>query len=141
MTEHFKLEEFIRSSTAQQLGIDNTPSEEVILNLRNLCEKVLEPLRQWYGKPISISSGYRCPALNRAVGGVTKSQHLKGEAADIRLPSIAIGRKMLEYIVFHLPYDQVIWEHNTDGLYWIHVSLKRDPRKNRLHYIPYLLKA
>ena len=141
MTEHFKLEEFIRSSTAQQLGIDNTPSEEVILNLRNLCEKVLEPLRQWYGKPISISSGYRCPALNRAVAGVTKSQHLKGEAADIRLPSIAIGRKMLEYIVFHLPYDQVIWEHNTDGLYWIHVSLKRDPRKNRLHYIPYLLKA
>lgn len=141
MTEHFKLEEFIRSSTAQQLGIDNTPSEEVILNLRNLCEKVLEPLRQWYGKPISISSGYRCSALNRAVGGVTKSQHLKGEAADIRLPSIAIGRKMLEYIVFHLPYDQVIWEHNTDGLYWIHVSLKRDPRKNRLHYIPYLLKA
>ena len=141
MTEHFKLEEFIRSSTAQQLGIDNTPSEEVILNLRNLCEKVLEPLRQWYGKPISISSGYRCPALNRAVGGVTKSQHLKGEAADIRLPSIAIGRKMLEYIVFHLPYDQVIWEHNTDGLYWIHVSLKRDPRKNRLHYIPYLLQA
>ena len=141
MTEHFKLEELIRSSTAQQLGIDNTPSEEVILNLRNLCEKVLEPLRQWYGKPISISSGYRCPALNRAVGGVTKSQHLKGEAADIRLPSIAIGRKMLEYIVFHLPYDQVIWEHNTDGLYWIHVSLKRDPRKNRLHYIPYLLKA
>lgn len=141
MTEHFKLEEFIRSSTAQQLGIDNTPSEEVILNLRNLCEKVLEPLRQWYGKPISISSGYRCPALNRAVGGVTKSQHMKGEAADIRLPSIAIGRKMLEYIVFHLPYDQVIWEHNTDGLYWIHVSLKRDPRKNRLHYIPYLLKA
>ena len=141
MTEHFKLEEFIRSSTAQQLGIDNTPSEEVILNLRNLCEKVLEPLRQWYGKPISISSGYRCPALNRAVGGVTKSQHLRGEAADIRLPSIAIGRKMLEYIVFHLPYDQVIWEHNTDGLYWIHVSLKRDPRKNRLHYIPYLLKA
>ena len=141
MTEHFKLEEFIRSSTAQQLGIDNTPSEEVILNLRNLCEKVLEPLRQWYGKPISISSGYRCPALNRAVGGVTKSQHMKGEAADIRLPSIAIGRKMLEYIVFHLPYDQVIWEHNTDGLYWIHVSLKRDSRKNRLHYIPYLLKA
>lgn len=91
--------------------------------------------------PINISSGYRCPALNRAVGGVTKSQHMKGEAADIRLPSIAIGRKMLEYIVFHLPYDQVIWEHNTDGLYWIHVSLKRDPRKNRLHYIPYLLKA
>lgn len=101
LTEHFKLSEFTKSSIASARHIDNTLSEsnpqqaEIIANLRNLCENVLEPLRQWYGKPIVISSGYHCPALKRAVGGATTSQHMKGEAADLRIPTIKAPNRSL----------------------------------------------
>lgn len=92
LTDHFSLSEFTRSSTADRLHINNTidlsvPSgQSVFKNLKNLCEQVLEPLREHFGIPVVICSGYRCPQLNKAVGGVPNSQHLKGEAADIVLP-------------------------------------------------------
>lgn len=151
LTEHFQLEEFTRSSTAQKYHIDNTPSEQVIKNLRNLCEKVLEPLRQWYGKPIIIGSGYRCPALNKAVGGVSNSQHMKGEAADLHIPTIkapngtiiqdmATARLWIEHLLEFGRFDQLILEHDKSGHYWIHVSLKLDDSKNRQSYISNLLK-
>lgn len=151
LTEHFQLSEFTKSSTATARHIDNTPSEQVIKNLRNLCEKVLEPLRQWYGKPIAIGSGYRCPALNKAVGGVTNSQHMKGEAADLRIPTIktpkgstiqdiATARLWIEHLLEFGRFDQLILEHDKSGHYWIHVSLKLDDSKNRQSYIPNLLK-
>ena len=141
LTEHFKLSEFTRSGTASKYNIPNVPNEEQIANLKALCVNVLEPLRQWYGKPIVISSGYRCPAVNNhpEVRGATKSQHMKGEAADLHLPSIAIGRQWLEYILEFLAYDQVIWEHDKYGHYWIHISFKRNG-KNRQVYLPNLLK-
>ncbi len=100
----------------------------------------LEPLRQWYGKPIVISSGYRCPALNRAVGGANTSQHMKGEAADLHLPSIAIGRQWVEWLLDNVRFDHLIWEHDSYGRYWIHISYKRDDQKNRQLYTPNLLK-
>ena len=81
--KHFTLKEFVKSDTARRLGIDNTPSPQVEERLRQLVDYVLDPLREAYGKPIYVNSGYRCPALNRAVGGVAHSQHLTGEAADI----------------------------------------------------------
>ena len=92
LSEHFMLSEFTRSSTAERLGLDNSLDasnpldQDVINNLRNLCEQVFEPLRVHAGQPIMIASGYRSPALNKAVRGSPHSQHLTGEAADIRLP-------------------------------------------------------
>ena len=155
LTEHFKLEEFTRSNTAIKYGIPNVPNEEQIANLRALCVNVLEPLRQWYGKPIVISSGYRSPVVNNhpEVRGASKSQHMTGEAADLHIPyrevqkgskvqrvqDLAIGRQWLEFILDHLAYDQVIWEHDKYGHYWIHVSFKRNG-KNRQVYLPNLLK-
>ena len=93
LTKHFTLEEFTRSSTAKARGIDNTVPEKLIPALRNLCETVLEPLREQAKEPVEISSGYRCPALNRAVGGKNTSQHMKGEACDIWHADIQTLRK------------------------------------------------
>lgn len=148
LTEHFSLEEFTRSGTASKYGINNTldpnnPKDaEIIANLKALCENVLEPLRQWYGKPITISSGYRSPTLNNhpEVRGATNSQHMKGEAVDLHLPSIDIGRKWLVHLLDSCAFDQIIWEHDKNGCYWIHISYKRIGT-NRQLYIPRLLKA
>ena len=95
LSEHFDLNEFTRSATADRLHIDNSIPEEFIPNLKNLCQQVLEPLREHFGIPVIISSGYRCPALNRAVGGVPNSQHLKGEAADIILPPLTLNTQRM----------------------------------------------
>ena len=127
LTEHFSLEEFTRSSTAQQSGICNTPSIEAISNLQNLCQEVLEPLRLHYGKPIHISSGYRCKELNNKVGGVKNSQHMKGEAADLLVPSVKIAKEWFEWIHQNCRnYDQCILERNKNGKYWLHVSARRN---------------
>lgn len=141
LSPHFKLSEFTRSATASKYNIQNIPNEEQIANLKALCVNVLEPLRQWYGKPIVIGSGYRSPAVNNhpEVRGATNSQHMTGEAADLHLPSIAIGRQWLEFILEQLAYDQVIWEHDKNGHYWIHISFKRNGN-NRQVYLPNLLK-
>lgn len=145
LTTHFKLSEFTNSTTATARHIDNTLSvsnpqqAEIIANLRSLYENVLEPLSQWYGKPIVISSGYCCPALNRAVGRVATSQHMKGEAADLHLPSIAIGSTWIEHLLEYGLFDQLIWEHEKSGHYWIHISFKRIGR-NHQTYLPILLK-
>ena len=81
--KYFTIKELTRSTTAQLRGIDNTPSQQVINNLTALVENVLDPLREAWGAPIHVNSGYRCPALNKAVSGVPASQHMLGEAADI----------------------------------------------------------
>ena len=83
LTEHFTLEEFQRSAKAAELGIENRVPEGLVANLRHLCEEVLEPLREHFGEAVYVTSGYRCPQLNKAVGGVANSQHMRGEAADI----------------------------------------------------------
>lgn len=130
LTPHFSLDEFTRSTTASRLGICNEPSADSISNLQNLCQEVLEPLREHAGQPIVISSGYRCRRLNKAVGGVTRSQHCTGEAADIHLPDMDTGHEWFVYIKDHLRFDQLIWEY-SDGVSWIHVSLKRQWSDNR----------
>ena len=96
---------------------------------------------QRYGNPIVIGSGYRCPALNShpTVLGATNSQHMKGEDADLHLPSITIGCTWIEYLLEFGLFDQLIWEHDKSGHYWIHVSFKRIG-KNRQTYLPNLLK-
>ena len=143
VTMHFTIEEMYASDTARRLGIDNKPTTQKMINLVYLCAFVLEPLRVAMGKPINISSGYRCERLNKAVGGVYNSQHLKGQAADIDIQGdMAFGKKIFEYIRDHLPFDQLIWEHNPKtGSYWVHVSfVYPDFGKNRRKVINNLEK-
>ena len=123
MSKYFTIEELCHSDTAIAKGIDNTPSEEVKKNLEALIENVLDPLREAYGKPIYVNSGYRNPALNKAVGGVSNSQHVKGQAADIDVHNTAENQKLYDYITNNLDFDQCLWEN---GGAWIHVSYKRE---------------
>ena len=134
LSEHFKLTEFERSDVARRLQIDNRVPAELIPSLRTLCREVLEPLRQHVGKPIRINSGYRCPALNgsKQVQGQANSQHLKGEAADIRLDSVAEGRDWFKWLMDNTNVDQLIWERKGSTC-WIHVSCKPRPEENRHH--------
>jgi hypothetical protein len=130
--KYFSIKELTKSATAERKGIKNDPSIEECKSLTALIEKVLDPLREAYGKPIIVSSGYRCPKLNAAVGGAASSQHVKGEAADIR--SVADtpdeNKKLFDLIVkLGLPYDQLINEYNYD---WVHVSFGPRHRRQKL---------
>ena len=145
LTDHFTLEEFQRSSVAQAHGIDNTVPAQYIHTLQQLCSTILEPLRAFAGVPIVISSGYRCSALNVKVGGAYSSQHTVGEAADIRLPltpytawddnrqhtDLDIARSWFDYLKEHTDFDQLILETKNGKDYWIHVSCRKNRRKNR----------
>lgn len=143
VTMHFTMEELYASDTAKRLGIDNKPTTQKMINLVYLCAFVLEPLRVAMNEPIKIGSGYRCEKLNKAVGGVYNSQHLKGQAADLCIDGdIEKGRRWFNYIKDHLPFDQLIWEHNPKtGSYWVHVSyVFPDFGKNRRKVINNLEK-
>ncbi len=136
LTKHFTLEEFARSSTAKARGIDNTVPDKLIPALRNLCVTVLEPLREQAKEPVEISSGYRCPELNRIVGGKNTSQHMKGEACDIYVEDVEKLRKWFA-ILMDGDFDQLIFERNRrTGHCWIHVSCKPDTSLNR-HQVIY----
>lgn len=130
-TSYFSIEELCYSQKALVLGIGNKPSETVKQNLQELIDNVLDPLRRAYGKPITVNSGYRCTALNLAVGGVSNSQHLTGHAADITGGSKAENRKLWELIrQLNLPIDQCI---NESGFTWVHVSY--DKTRNRRMFL------
>ena len=143
VTMHFTIEEMYASDTAKRLGIDNKPSVQQMINLIYLCAYVLEPLRVAMKEPIKIGSGFRCQKLNKAVGGVYNSQHMKGQAADLCIDGdIEKGRKWFEYIRKNLPFDQLIWEKNLNtGSCWVHVSFVfPDFGKNRKNVIDGLIK-
>ena len=143
VTMHFTIEELYASDTAKKKGIDNKPAVQQLINLVYLTAYVLEPLRVSMGEPIPISSGYRCPRLNEAVGGVRNSQHMTGQAADLSIGGDrAKGRKWFEYIKNHLPFDQLIWEKNPrTGTEWVHVSFVHpDFGRNRKKVIDGLTK-
>ncbi len=116
--KYFTIEELTRSTTATQFGIDNSPSQESTANMRRLVETVLDPARERLGKPIYVNSGYRCPELNRKVGGVANSYHLQGRAADLDTRT-GDNRRLYE-ILRQLPHTELIWEQ---GGKWIHVAL------------------
>ena len=142
VTMHFTIEELYASRKAKELGIDNKPTIQKMINLVYLAAYVLEPLRVAMNEPITISSGYRCEKLNKAVGGVYNSQHMKGQAADLCIDGdIEKGRRWFNYIKDHLLFDQLIWEHNAAGVYWVHVSFVfPDFGKNRKNVINDLKK-
>lgn len=136
--KYFTIRELTKSATAVRKGINNNPSKEIEKSLTALVDNVLDPLREKWGAPIKVSSGYRCPALNRAIGGAAGSQHMKGEAADIT--SLSDSRddnmKLLKLLLESgIPFDQVISEDvdTKNRPNWIHVSYttKRANRKKR----------
>lgn len=129
LSKHFTLDEFIKSATAIRLGIDNTPDENVLNCIQALVDNVLEPLRVHFGRPIIITSGYRCQKLNKAVGGSSTSQHAIGQAVDIRSVSDSRedNKELFDMIrEMKLPFDQLINEFDYD---WVHVSF--GPRNRR----------
>ena len=132
LTDNFSLEELCNSSTAKAKGIDNTPSPEVVNNLKLLAVNILQPLRATYGRPITVNSGYRSPALNKAVGGAGNSDHMYGRAADISVGSRAGNKILFDLIIkLKLPDDQLIFEKGSrkTGPDWVHVSF--NPARNR----------
>ena len=135
LSKHFTLWEMMRSGTAVRLNIKNVPDEQEKEALRQLCQHVLEPLRCRYGA-IIITSGYRCLRLNRAVGGVPTSQHMRGEAADIFIPNLEMGRKYFDFIKNNTTFDQLIWEpRGADVPRWLHVSYTtRRPNRMQVLY-------
>jgi hypothetical protein len=125
LSKHLELAEVIRSSTAKRLGIKNEPTAEHLSNLKVLAENIFEPIREHFGRPIFISSGYRSAALNKATKGAsTTSQHSKGEALDIDMDGTEISNKQVfNFIKENLNFDQLIWEFGTDkNPDWVHVS-------------------
>lgn len=129
MGKYFTINELIKSSTAQRLHIDNNPMQEVKDNLNKLIDNVLDPLRELYGKPIIVNSGYRCTKLNKAIGGAKNSQHLVGQASDIRtVQNTKESNKELFDLIKNskLPFDQLINEYDYN---WVHVSYS--PRNRR----------
>ena len=135
LSKNFTLNELTKSQEATRLGIDNTPNEEQINNLKILCEKLLQPIRDFYGMPLSISSGYRSVALCEAIGSSAKSQHTKGQAADFEIFNIA-NKDIADFIVQNLDYDQCIlefWNENDPNSGWVHCSYNSSG--NRKQYL------
>lgn len=134
--KYFTIKELSASSEARRMGIDNTPTPEARANLTALVEAVLDPLRERYGYPVHVSSGYRCPRLNKAVGGAETSQHEEGEAADIYVVKAKEMAMLFSLIYYLLPYDQLIWEKGDDEApAWIHVSYREGAnRRECLRY-------
>ena len=130
---NFSLKELTASQTAERKGIDNTPTEEHIENLKLLCENILQPTRDEWGI-ISVSSGYRSPELCVAIGSSEQSQHAKGQAADFECHRVD-NKMLFEWITNELDYDQAILEfyNGTPDSGWIHVSYNKDGnRKQKL---------
>ena len=140
ISKNFTLDELTASATAKQMHIINAPGVDEVCALCALVHNVLQPLRDAMGESIKIGSGYRCPQLNRAVGGISNSQHINGEAADLCIDGdMKKGKRWFEWIKSHCDFDQLIMEHNSKGTYWVHVSYRADG-KNRRKVIDNLLK-
>lgn len=119
--KHFSFQEFERSETAYRHGIDNTAPEGARRNIAALVDRVLDPLREAWGKPLTVTSGYRCPELNRIVGGAKTSHHLRGMAADISTGNRVENRRLFQMVLdLKLPFTQLIDEKNFA---WVHISL------------------
>ncbi|MDE5944363.1 MAG: peptidase M15 [Rikenella sp.] len=131
--KYFTIEELCASETARRRGIDNRPSATVCVRLTQLIEQLLDPIRAAWGAPIAVNSGYRSPKLNAAVGGVSTSQHLRGEAADITVGSPADNKRLFDKIVElqkagRIAFDQLIDESNFR---WIHISYRSGANRNQ----------
>jgi hypothetical protein len=152
ISEHLDLSEVTRSDSAKRKGISNEPTAEHLENFKKLAANVFEPIRNHFGFPIHISSGYRSKALNTAIGGSLTSQHCKGEAIDIDMDGSSNGitnKMVFDYIKANIKFDQMIWEFGNDtNPDWVHVSysasgkqrgqiLKAIKSNGATKYVPY----
>jgi zinc D-Ala-D-Ala carboxypeptidase len=134
LSPNFTLSEMTKSETALRHDLDNTPGDEEIGNLKTLCEKVLQPVRDHYGKGVKVNSGFRHPNVNAAVGGSKTSDHCKGQAADIEIPGVA-NADLAQWISENLDYTQLILEFYTPGIPdsgWVHVSYNPSDLKKQI---------
>ena len=136
LSANLSLVEVTKSSTAKRLGIDNTPTAEHLANLKLVAEKIFQPIREHFQKPINVSSGYRSKALNDATpGSSATSQHCTGEALDLDQDEMNTGitnKMVFEYIKNNLNFDQLIWEFGNDNNPdWVHVSYESTGRQRK----------
>ena len=134
ISEHISYKESVYSITATRRGINNIPDDEQLTNMELVAEEVFEPLREWVGGPIKINSFFRCPELNKAIGGSKTSQHCKGQAIDIDdTYKVVANNDMYNYIKNNLDFDQLIWEFGDNkNPNWLHVSyVSKDSNRNR----------
>ena len=135
LTANFSLSELTKSQTAERKGIDNTPSPEHQENLKLLCTSILQPIRDHFSRVVSVSSGYRSPALCEAIGSKTTSQHARGEAADFEIFGLS-NKTLADYIDSELHYDQLIleyWKESDPNSGWVHCSFSAG--NNRKQYL------
>ena len=135
LSKNFTLNELTKSETATRLDIDNTPNDEQIESLRLLCENILQPVRDHFGKPVKISSGFRCSALNQATGGSATSDHCKGQACDFEIDGVP-NPELAEWIETNLKYTQLILEFWVPGgddpnAGWVHASFNPENLKGQ----------
>ena len=135
--KYFTIKELCRSATAAQKGIDNSPAPDIRQKLQTLIEELLDPIREAWGGTITVNSGYRCPALNRAVGGVATSQHQKGEAADLNAGSPAKNKMLFDKVVDMqqaglIQFDQLIDEAHYQ---WVHISYRKGNNRNQILHL------
>lgn len=139
ITKHFALHEFTASAKAAKLGIRNSPAPYELDNITELCRDLLEPIRTAWVGPLKVTSGYRTPALNKAVGGSKSSAHASGYAADI-VPTDTNVRVFKEWLREWLPqsglmFDQCISERNAAGSEWVHIAIRNRTGKQRGEYL------
>jgi hypothetical protein len=131
------LSEVIRSESAKRNGISNMPTEAHIANFKLLAEKVFEPIREYFGVPIHISSGYRSKELNAKIGGSATSDHCHGKALDLDADGTSItNNQIFNFIKDNLEFDQLIWEYGTkENPAWVHVSYRKSGNRKQILYV------
>ena len=137
LSKNFSLAELTKSQTAERMGLNNSPNENQTENLRLLCERVLQPIRDHFDDVVTISSGFRDPILSTKIGSSTKSQHCKGQAADFEIFGTP-NNEVSDWIKENLMFDQLILEYYEPGQPnsgWIHVSYKKEINSNRKEYL------
>lgn len=128
ISEHITYEEAVKSQTATRKGIVNTPNDEQLQNMKIVAEACFEPIRAWYGKPLIVSSFFRCEALNKAIGGVKTSEHCEGKAIDIDTGNKEENKKIFEWAKANLKFNQLINEYDFS---WVHISFDLGKNKNQ----------
>jgi len=134
LSDNLNLAEAISSATALRKGIANKPTVTHLINLKEVANNIFQPCREHFGKPLRVTSGYRSEALNKAIGGSSKSQHSKGEALDMQSTKGYTNKELFMYIKDHLEFDQLIGEFpNNVGEYaWVHCSYKKEGNRGEV---------
>jgi len=134
LSDNLSLAEATSSATALRKGIANKPTQQHLLNLKEVALHIFQPCREHFGKPLRVTSGYRSEALNKAIGGSSKSQHSKGEALDMQSTKGYTNKELFMYIKDHLTFDQLIGEFpdNVGEYAWVHCSYKKEGNRGEV---------